>query len=264
MEKRLRSPNYPALSLPEAIEKVSALYDKLHNHGAPREVIAKSLGYSGLNGASATAISALHKYGLLERQGDEIRVSERARKILTPLSEEEKMAAVRDAAFDPPLFAELAEKFPGKAPPDDLLKNYLSRKGFAPGALSGVVLAYRQTSDMVGGLGTPYDSGHPTEESDPMSATPQSGPNMHRPAPATFSQPIEKSTKERSLGHYDLEGGGYVRIACSVGLDTETALDMVELMLETVRKELALKAKAANRLTPPGNVEGENKEETSE
>jgi hypothetical protein len=148
MDKRIRSPNYPALSLPEAIERVAALYRAQHTHAAPREVVAKGLGYNSLNGASATAISALQKYGLLERSGDELKVSERGMRILHPHPPEDRGAAIREAAADPPLFAELREKFPGAIPSDDLLRNYLIRRGFAPGAVTAVISAYRETSEM--------------------------------------------------------------------------------------------------------------------
>ena len=36
MEKRVRSPSYPALSLPDAVVKVSMLYKSQHTHAAPR------------------------------------------------------------------------------------------------------------------------------------------------------------------------------------------------------------------------------------
>src|SRR5688500_10929914 len=107
MDKRIRSPNYPSLSLPAALEKVTILYRNQHTHSAPREVVAQGMGYNSLNGASATAISALHKYGLLERIGDEVKVSERALRILHPHTPDEKASAIQDAASQPQLFAEL-------------------------------------------------------------------------------------------------------------------------------------------------------------
>ena len=114
MDKRIRSPNYPAISLPDAVTKVTTLYRAIHTHAAPRAVVAKGMGYNTLNGASATAISALHKYGLLERIGDEIKVSERALSILHPHTPQEKADAIRAAAGEPALFAELNERFPGR------------------------------------------------------------------------------------------------------------------------------------------------------
>lgn len=264
MDKRLRSPNYPALSLPEAIEKVNGLYRTLHNHGAPREMIAKALGYAGLNGASATAVSALHKYGLLERDGEEIRVSERARRILTPLSDDERALAIREAAFMPPLFAELAEKFPGRVPNDDLLKNYLSRKGFAPGALSAVVLAYRETSEMVASQAGPYVAAETaTDEAQPM-PVPSPAPSASappRPSPHWSQIASAPAEKERSLGRYDFEGGQYVRIAASEGVDTETALEMLDVLIDLKRKELARQARTGNRPAAPTNAEPENEVE---
>jgi hypothetical protein len=158
MEKRLRSPNYPALSLPDAIDRVAALYRAQHTHAAPREIVAKGMGYNSLNGASASAISALHKYGLLGRAGDEIKVSDRAMRILHPHSPAERAKAIQEAAYDPPLFAELRERFPGQMPSDELLRNYLIRNGFAPAALTPVMLAYRETSEIAEREGYAHDS----------------------------------------------------------------------------------------------------------
>ncbi|MGB8276414.1 MAG: hypothetical protein WCF20_00535 [Methylovirgula sp.] len=262
MDKRIRSPNYPALSLPEAVEKITTLYRNLHNHSAPREVIAKALGYAGLNGASATVISALNKYGLLERIGDDHKISDRAKRILNPLSEEEKTQAIREAAFDPPLFAELSEKFPGRIPNEDLLKNYLSRKGFAPGALSSVTQAYRQTSEMVSGLGAAYDSVTSPQEDAPMpEPTHHQASPIRAPMNAPMSaQQTDLSSKERSIGRYDFEGGAYVKILASSELDTEAALDMVETLITLKRKELERKSKQTNATTLSSN----SKEEDSE
>ncbi len=44
MEKRSRSPNYPAISLPAALDKVANLYKNQHTHSAPREVVAQGMG----------------------------------------------------------------------------------------------------------------------------------------------------------------------------------------------------------------------------
>src|SRR3954465_13678137 len=120
MDKRIRSPNYPALSLPSAIEKVAALYRAQHTHAAPREIAARSMGYNSLNGASASAISAVHKYGLLAKVGEGLKVSDRALRILHPHSASEKAEAIREAAYEPTLFAELRDRFSGRMPSEDL------------------------------------------------------------------------------------------------------------------------------------------------
>src|SRR5262245_43339262 len=139
IDRRTRSPNYPSISLPEAIDKLRVLSEAIHHHSAPREVVARGMGYTGLHGASASAISALQKYGLLDRSGEELRVSERGKRILYPGNGTEKAEAIRDAASAPKLFAELAEKFPGGTTNEELVRNYLIRKSFAPTAISSVI-----------------------------------------------------------------------------------------------------------------------------
>src|SRR5690242_15075647 len=93
-EKRSRSPSYPAISLPDAVQRLRALYDNIHTHSAPRDVIARGMGYASLSGASASAISALVKYGLLDRSGEELRVSERGMAILHPHDPVERARAI--------------------------------------------------------------------------------------------------------------------------------------------------------------------------
>jgi len=248
MDKRIRSPNYPALSLPEAIAKVETLYNSIHTHSAPREVAAKGMGYSSLNGASATAISALHKYGLLVREGEQIKISDRALRILIPHGKEEKADAIREAAREPTLFGELAERFPGKLPNEELLRNYLLRRGFAPAAVPAVVLAYRETSELVARQGGGHDSGSEPMESPPMQSA-NSSPPTRPTQPAAFSgemtqRPSSSSVSEsdeQSIVRYDFVEGGYIRIATAGGVDIEEALDVIDALLALKRKELQRK-----------------------
>jgi hypothetical protein len=148
---RVRSPNYPQISLPDAITRVANIFSKEHQHPAPREVIVKDMGYNGIHGNSLGALSALSKYGLLERDGQDYRVSERAIAIIHPLDEESKAAALREAAQAPALFAEIFENFKGQLPSDENLRAYLIRKGFAESALTPVIDSLRETMQFVAG-----------------------------------------------------------------------------------------------------------------
>lgn len=261
MEKRIRSPNYPALSLPEAVEKIHMVYRAQHTHGAPREVVVKGMGYAGLNGASATAVSALAKYGLLQREGDEWSVSERAMRIIAPHSPEEKAAAIREAAHEPQLFNEIADKFPDRMPSEDVLRNYLVRKGFAPGALSSVISAYKETSEMVERDGGAYNMAHVHHEED-QKMMPSSAPSIPGRDMALPSAPLSQINElERQVGRYDFEGGQYVRILATNDVDTEEALEMIETMVALKRKELARKKRAAIVVPAPDNVDAENTED---
>lgn len=249
MDKRVRSPNYPAISLKDALDKVAVLYKNQHTHAAPREVVAKGMGYNSLNGASASAISALHKYGLLDRDGDEIRVSDRAMKILHPHSPDERAAAIRDAASAPPLFSELSERFPGALPSEELLRNYLVRRGFAPGAVSSVILAYRETLELVDHEAGGYDSGSSaTEGAQAVHSDVATSHPPGRGGPPHITS--ENQAGERPLARYDFEGGGHIRIMVGGNIETTEALDMVETLLALKRKEIE-RRKATGSVSQP-------------
>lgn len=253
MDKRVRSPNYPAMSLPDAIQRINALYKVQHTHGAPREVVAIGIGYSGLNGASASAISALHKYGLLERHGDELKLSERAMSIIAPHSPAERAEAIRAAAAEPTLFAELASRFPGSLPSDEVLRNYLIRNKFSPGAVSGALLAYRDTMDLVQREAGGYDSASvPVPQAAPMDPRVSHSPQPSSPTFGIINQPIQGDTRE--LVSWQFETGGILRIVTLGNVDTEEALDMAEQLIQIRRKQLkAHTAKAAKSGAGPEN-----------
>jgi hypothetical protein len=155
---RVRSPNYPALSLAETVERVGRVFQKEHRHPSPKDVVIKGMGYGSVNGASLSALSAALKYGLLDRQGDQYRVSDRALTILHPHTPEEKAEAIRAAAAAPPLFADMMKDFPGSIPSDENLRAYLIRRGFAAGALTSVIQAFRETLEVVTPETTGYDA----------------------------------------------------------------------------------------------------------
>ena len=162
MAQRTRSPNYPSISLPAAFDRLGRLWPAIGSNLAPRDVVLKSMGYSSANGASLSVLSAVQKYGLLERKDDEFRISERGQQYLHPESAEERHQAIQEAAQEPKLFAELGERFSGGPASDDLIRNHLIRKGFSVSAASTALLSYRETLAFVestpGGDSPPSDS----------------------------------------------------------------------------------------------------------
>jgi hypothetical protein len=191
--ERVRSPNYPAMSLPEAVQQIQKLFAKISQHPAPRESVATGLGYSGLHGASATAISALLKYGLLDRDGEDYKIGERAMKIIAPHSPAEKAEALKAAARDPALFAELIDHFKGDVPNDDLLRSYLIRKGFATAAVPQVIEAFRETMELVTRDGNVYSPDEKPSEGSDMSG------ELQREQTKTPPAPLKLATGEREL-----------------------------------------------------------------
>lgn len=147
---RVRSPNFPAISLGEAIQRVRQIWDKEQQIAAPREVVAKHLGYNGLNGASLKVISALGKYGLLISAGDShLMVSEVAMRILFPEGDGDKEAAIEEAAFRPALFQQFREEWGDRCPSPETFRSYLLRRNFAVSAVETVIGSYQATLDLV-------------------------------------------------------------------------------------------------------------------
>ncbi len=233
MDKRHRSPSYPQMSIKEAVDRVGMLHKAIGSHATSRDVIAKGLGYSSVSGTSATAIGNLYKYGLLDGRGEEIRVSDRAMQILHPHSDAERKEALRAAALEPELFRDLAQRFPGNLPNDEILRNYLVRNKFAPQAVEATVLAYKETIEFVGGLGGGYDSADkPIEEPAPMVAA----------APMTSRMnPEAAPPSSRLLGRWDFVDGGWLEIKASADVDQEEALNMAMTLINMRKAELERK-----------------------
>ncbi len=146
-----RSPNYPAIGLEEAIKKTKAIYEQEHDNPTDKAVMAKHLGYNGLNGASLTTISALTKYGLLEAVGPkQLKVSAFGRDLIwLEKGNPERVKLLKEAAFAPSLFSDLRDAFPEKLPSDQSLRHHLIRKEFNPNAVDSAIRAYRDTLEFV-------------------------------------------------------------------------------------------------------------------
>src|SRR5262249_49457222 len=107
---KARSPEYPAISLKEAIDRVEMVYRKDYQNRLPKRVIAEHMGYKGLSGASLPVLSALTKYGLLEGRGDETRVSDLAVALIAhEPGSAKRYDALKQASAFPELFGELDE-----------------------------------------------------------------------------------------------------------------------------------------------------------
>lgn len=222
--RRIRSPNYPALSLPEAIARIAPVYERERQHPMSRDVALKGLGYSGANGAALGTLSAVTKYGLLDKAGDMYKVSARTLAILHPSTPDEKTQALRQAAFAPTLFAELAEQFPGGQVSDDNLRSYLMRRDFSSGALAAVISAFRETMQMV-------SSG---EEKTPAVAAlpaPQLGTVSQRPAPTAMHTTAVPTNAPSTGPAWVVSTDGRV-LTVSAQLDNAKAVDKLIAVLQ--------------------------------
>ena len=147
----LRSPNYPAISLEDAIGKSKVVYDREKRAATAASVILKHLGYrEERGGLGGRVFSALRQYGLLEDKGGNYRISDLAFNLLH-LSEDspERQAALREAAQKPNIFREILSLYPDGLPSNETLKNFLlSKKGFNPDSVDRFVRVFRGTIEL--------------------------------------------------------------------------------------------------------------------
>jgi hypothetical protein len=143
---RIRSPGYPNISLMDAIDLISKIFYKVRRNPLDREAAVREMGYSGLTGASAKALSNLSHYGLIDNTGKGmIRVSELAVSILHPKDDAEKRAALYKAAFTPELFFDIRLAYPDGYVSAQVLESFLRREGFAEIAIVPAVRSYMET-----------------------------------------------------------------------------------------------------------------------
>jgi hypothetical protein len=86
------------------------------------------------------------QFGLLEKVAKgEIRASQAAVDILHPDKPSDRTSALLRAAFAPPLFKTLKDRFPDDRFSEDALRSFLMREGFLERAISPVLSAYSET-----------------------------------------------------------------------------------------------------------------------
>lgn len=174
---KARSPRYPAISLPEAIEKVTAVYKKDFRNKIPKNLVAEHMGFGGLHGASLAVISAVSKYGLLDGGRDSMWVTPLAVDIIERERDDpERMNAIQTAAATPELFRELDQEFPEKAS-DSALRSFLvTKRDFLPDAAVKLIRSYRETKELVDADCDAHDFPSPRMEASPSSVVVEPAP----------------------------------------------------------------------------------------
>ena len=141
---KMRSPNYPSISLRESYQRVKLLWQKERKTAVPADVAAKAIGYSGISGPSRTALSAMKKFGLVDSDDRTVRVSELALRIIHPANETEATKALQQAALKPELFQQIYTSMQEAS--DDAVRSFLITKlDFSEAGASQFIKAYRDT-----------------------------------------------------------------------------------------------------------------------
>ncbi len=258
---KTRSPNYPQISLPVAIDRARVIYGEEHLHKASEDTIAHDLGYSGLNGRSIGIISALKKYGLIEGIEDGFRISDDAQAILefTPQTPE-RMEALKKAAFSPALFHDLFEEFGETLPSEANLRQFLIKRKFHPDKADEVVRVYRDTLELVTQEERNYNAFHDAAkskgESRPAGETRMREANLRSPNAQELAQifhpPVPGEGKELRFNiSRDSEAQVIFR-----GPVTQEAIDKLAKMLELQKDTFPTTAELATAETSDIEPEG--------
>lgn len=179
-----RSPSYPAISLAQALQRAQVVYDRERRHAAPIESLFAAWGYKGRTGPAQVTLAALKKYGLLEDEGSgptrKAKLTDLALDILVAPSEDHpsRLAALREAAMKPTVFAAIRSRFGTELPSDETLRFYLVReRKFLERAAAEVIRNYRESLRLAG-----------LEESATVSVDPEADPEEGA-MPVTTSPP---------------------------------------------------------------------------
>lgn len=120
--RRERSPNYPALTFTEALERAEKIYKKEKRNPVSQEIAGQHIGYQKLNGATYQAFGALRRYGLLMAGKGDLRISDDAHFIFVhPPDHPDRLAKMRELAMAPALFHKILGAFPDGLPSDENL-----------------------------------------------------------------------------------------------------------------------------------------------
>jgi hypothetical protein len=146
---RQRSPNYPAVGLPYAVELVGRLIAKDGKAGAPLEAALKQMGFSGAHGTSKAVLSALRKFRLVDDQSGRIVPTTTAIDIVRfPAAHPRRVEAIRAAALSPTIYKEIVDRYSeaGELPSDASLKPEIETDwDFNPKAVQGFLENFRES-----------------------------------------------------------------------------------------------------------------------
>lgn len=136
----------------EAIAKAREINEREAGHPAPPEVILKHWGYTAKSSSGHIAIAALKSYGILEREGRDLRMTDLGFDLVheNP-SPDGRLKSLRQAALTPAIYAELWKKYEGNIPSDDSLKYHLKRdRGFPDRGADEFIRIFRATIAFAG------------------------------------------------------------------------------------------------------------------
>lgn len=145
-----RSPNYPGIPLPKAIERARKIYDEVQQFELPLAAVTSRWGFKApTTGPASVTYAALKKFGLLEDHGKgndrAARITDLAIEILHP-NNPNHQAAVQKAALMPDIHRKWWAEYKLDIPPYEALEWTLVTRGpWTANGLKDFIREYRET-----------------------------------------------------------------------------------------------------------------------
>jgi hypothetical protein len=200
-KERHRSPNYPAVGLKEAVNRVRMLYEADGRAGAPAEIAAKHIGFKAAHGSAMSVLAALKKFGLVADIGGKFAPTQGAIAILKlPEADPRRKEALEEAALRPAIYRSLVDAYHESGLPSaEVLEGELTTyQNFNPNAVKGFVKDFLETLQFaeinLGNALNDEDAAPPQERSGPSNTA--AGPvteNVNSSSSADFAAMFGKA-----------------------------------------------------------------------
>jgi hypothetical protein len=213
---KVRSPNYPNLDLGAALEAVRPALKAENRNKMARSVLARHMGYNSLNGRALTKIGAVRAFGLIDGNGDDLKISDDA---VTALVSPDKVGIVfRDAlerlALKPQLFVDIKKQFPTTLPSEQNLAFWLVQQGYTQDAAGKAAKNYLATMRLVYDEPGAYNPPENTEDDMQIEATagvvpraaPRAAPHEPKVLPGAPLRVVMNGDRLDIQASVDLEG----------------------------------------------------------
>jgi hypothetical protein len=170
MAGKMRSPNYPAMAIAQAVELAKKLWMAEKKTAVTHETAAQAMGFKSLSGPARVAIGALRQYGLIDKaEKGHVRISDLMLEILHGHGTQQELALGR-AAMTPDLFLELSKTHLEAS--ENAIRSYLiTKKGFAEDGARKAARAFVETKAFA-------IDGNPDYNPETMQEKPQAMPTI--------------------------------------------------------------------------------------
>lgn len=147
MPEKVRSPSFPFISLPEAVQRARLLYEAERRNPVLAEVAVAHWGYAPKSSGGRQTIAALKAFELMEDVNGRLRLTDVGQHLVVrePGSPEHNVL-LRQVALSPPLFRKLWDRYGPGLPPIQSLRSYLVLElKLNENAVDDLVRSYRET-----------------------------------------------------------------------------------------------------------------------